>query len=95
MLQHAPLRRGCDPVVQLDAPTVAGQGVAARRAIDQHQIGLGVLEAGVAELEGDVAVVGQQQQPFAVQVQPADRIEPRRPFEQRFQAGPAARVVED
>jgi hypothetical protein len=54
-----------------------------------------MLVARVAQLERQVAVVGQQQQALAVQVQPAHRVEAYRPLEQRLQPWPAARVVED
>jgi hypothetical protein len=94
MLQHPPLRRGRHTVVQLDAAAEAGQGISARRPVHQHQVGLGVLEARMAQLERQVAVVGQQQQALAVQVQPAHGIEPHRSLEQRLQPRPAARVVE-
>ncbi len=95
MLQHPPMGGSGHSIVQLDAAPEMGQRVGAGHAIDQHQIALGMLKARVAQLQGQVAVVGQQQQALAVQVQPADGIETQRAFEQRFQARPAARVVED
>jgi hypothetical protein len=54
-----------------------------------------MLVARVAQLERQVAVVGQQQQAFAVQVQPAHGVEAYWPLEQRLQPWTAARVVED
>ncbi len=54
-----------------------GQGSRVWGALHLHQIGLGPLVPGVGQPVGQVAVVGEQQQPFAVRVQPAGRVDPR------------------
>ena len=46
-------------------------------ALHLHQIGLGQLVPGVGQPVGQVAVVGEQHQPFAVRVQPAGRVDLR------------------
>ena len=46
-------------------------------AAELRAIGLGHLEAGVRQPVGELAVVGHQDQPAAVGVEPADRIEPQ------------------
>jgi hypothetical protein len=45
-------------------------------ALDLHEIGLGQLELRIRDPRLEATVVGQQQQPFAVPIQPPRRIDP-------------------
>ena len=49
--------------------------VALRQQLDLYQVGLGFLAVGVADIVLQPAVVGQQQQAFAVGVEPAGRVD--------------------
>ena len=83
------------PVLELDpAPQPLEVAVAERRP-QPRPVGLGDPVAGVGEPVGELAVVGQQQQPGRVGVEAADRVEPRFGVDQRRPppAAPPARFA--
>ena len=66
------LVRGDRPVVQLDALLQGAQDGGGRHPADRRDVGLRDAERRVREHVREVAVVGEQQQPARVGVEPAD-----------------------
>ena len=62
-------------VLQVDPVPQAAQGARFRRAIDDDQVLLFHSEAGMGEPVGEIPVIGEQQEPLAVGVEAADRID--------------------
>ena len=87
------LRRRRQPVVELDALAQPPQGAARRRALDLGQVLLLDAEDGMGEPVGELAVVGEQQQPLGVGVEAADREDPGLGRHQVDHGRPALRVV--
>ena len=70
------LRRRAAPFRQVDAVAQPHQCLLGRLFAQQHIVCLGVLVARVCQPVGQLAVVRQQHQSFAVQVEPANRKDP-------------------
>ena len=64
-------------ILQQDAAPQPIERVLAGIALDLHEIGLGQLELRVRDPRLEATVVGQQQQPFAIAVEPPRRIDAR------------------
>lgn len=62
-------------VLQHDAVAQGVERGLARLAFDLHEIGLGQLELGIRDPRLEATVVGQQQQPLAVPIEPPRRID--------------------
>ncbi len=77
-LSAAPdLCRSRSAAIENDAAPQLGERRVRRYPLDLHPIGFGQLEARIRESLLQSAVVGEQQQPFAVAVQPPGRVDPR------------------
>ena len=87
--------RGCrPPVVELDALAQRPQRVVAHgRAPHLGVVGARDLERGVREPVRERAVVGQQDEPGGVGVEPAHRVQPPGAGDERDDRRPALRVV--
>ncbi len=66
-------------VFEHDALPQTRQGIRTGDALDLHPVGLGDVVARVGQLEQEVAVIGQEDQPVAVGIQPAHRPQHRLP----------------
>ncbi len=92
-LQYFDPRRHRQLAVKLDALTPAAQIFGGRGAIKQHPILFFDLKARMCQPKCQVAVVGQQDQPFAIGIQPTNRKEPLIARHQSHNGGPAMRVI--
>lgn len=59
-------------IFQFDAAAQFGGGLFLDKVLDAHTVYFGDMVAGVRQAEDEVAVVGQQEESFAVLVEPAD-----------------------
>lgn len=74
--QELDLGRGQQRPFDDHARPQRGQRLGRGHVLHLHQVGLGQLVPGVGEPVDQVAVVGEQQQPLAVVIQPAGRVDP-------------------
>ena len=84
----------CRPIIEHDAVLQPADFPLVGYALYLHQINLRMLMFGMQEALGQRAVVGQQQQPFAVMIQPSDDKEPFGHFDQFFPGGVAGTQVD-
>jgi len=90
---HRHLRRCRDSILELDTAPEAGDVAGRRLTLDLGQVLLVDAEGGVCESVGEVAVVGQEQEPFGVRVEPADREDPGLVGDQIDDGGPPVGVA--
>ncbi len=75
--QQVDFGRPGSAVPKLDAAPEPFQGAEIRYALHLNEIRLGVFESRVGQPMGKLSVVGQEQETFAVAVEPADGIDAR------------------
>jgi hypothetical protein len=73
--ENAELVRRDAPAIDIDTPPHALEHIGRRPESRQDVIFLFEPEARVHDPVGEIAVIGQQQQPFRIPVEPADRVE--------------------
>ena len=83
--QHPQLHRLGGLAVEPHAAAPALQGGAGGLALHPHPVGLAVAIAGMGELQGEIALVAEQQGAAAVGVEPAHRMQARVAAELRWQ----------
>jgi hypothetical protein len=74
-VEHVYLGRGCEAAFDHNALTKLGDGFTVGPAAHDYLVLLIDLVAGVGEAEGEVAVVGEEEQAGGVGVEPADGVE--------------------
>ena len=72
-LGHIDPRRGGGDAIELDASAPLAQRIGGRCIVEECAVLLFDIVAGVGQPLGQLAVIGEQQQPLAIVVQPADR----------------------
>ncbi len=80
-------------IVQLHAIAPLAQRLCRRRLVEQRTIFFFNLIAGVCQALGKLAVVGHQQQAFAVIIEPANRKQPRGQIDQSNHCWAALRII--
>jgi len=80
-------------VLQYDAVAQGIERGLARLALDLNEIGLGQLELRIRDPRLEATVVGQQQQPLAVPIQPPRRIDARHRDELRQRCARGGRLL--
>jgi len=90
-------RRQRPTVLELDAAPEPFKGTEFRHPLHLNEIGLGVFESRVGQTMGEPAVIGQEQKPFAVAVEPSDGIDfwDRHERLERFPPRDVAKLAED
>jgi len=95
--QQLDFRRPGSAVPKLDAAPQPFKGCEIRYALHLNEIGLGMIKSRVGQPMGELSVIGQEQEAFAVAVEPADGIDSwdRHDSLERSPAGDVAELTQD